>query len=148
MQGPYRLTGASNEPFISILAGTERIYIDGQLMQRGQEFDYIIDYTSAELTFTSRHLITKDTRIVAEFQYADQNYARSLLQHTTRYESQKMKSWVALYQEQDLKNQPLQQLLSNEQLQALSQIGDELSQAFVLGYDSTGFLENANMYLN
>ena len=146
VQGPYRLTGASNEPFISILAGTERIYIDGQLMQRGQEFDYIIDYTSAELTFTSRHLITKDTRIVAEFQYADQNYARSLLQHTTRYESQKMKSWVALYQEQDLKNQPLQQLLSNEQLQALSQIGDELSQAFVLGYDSTGFLENANMY--
>lgn len=146
VQGPYRLVGATNEPFILILAGTERIYIDGKLLQRGQEFDYIIDYASAELTFTSRNLITKDSRIVAEFQYADQNYARSLLQHTTRYESKKIKSWVALYQEQDLQNQPLQQLLSNEQLQQLSQIGDTLSAAFVLGYDSVGFLENANMY--
>jgi len=146
VQGPYRLIGANNEPFITILAGTERIYIDGQLMQRGQEFDYIIDYASAELTFTSRHLITKDSRIVAEFQYADQNFARSLLQHTTRYQTQKMKSWVALYQEQDLQNQPLQQLLSNEQLQQLSLIGDNLNDANVQGYDSTGFLENANMY--
>ncbi len=146
VQGPYRLTGATNEPFILILAGTERIYIDGRLMQRGQEFDYIIDYASAELTFTSRHLITKDSRIVAEFQYADQNYARSLLQHTTRYESTKLKTWVALYQEQDLKNQPLQQLLSTEQLLQLSLIGDELNLAFVLGYDSSGYLENANMY--
>ena len=146
VQGPYRLIGANNEPYILILAGTERIYIDGQLMQRGQEFDYVIDYASAELTFTSRHLITKDSRIVAEFQYADQNYARSLLQHTTRYEGQKLKTWVALYQEQDLKNQPLQQLLSDQQLLQISQIGDQLNQAFVLGYDSSGFLENANMY--
>ena len=146
VQGPYRLVGATNEPYILILAGTERIYIDGQLMQRGQEFDYIIDYASAELTFTSRHLITKDSRIVAEFQYADQNYARSLLQHTTRYQTQKLKTWVAVYQEQDLKNQALQQILSTEQLLQLSQIGDELNAANVQGYDSTGFLENANMY--
>jgi hypothetical protein len=139
VQGPYRLVGATNEPYILILAGTERIYIDGQLMQRGQEFDYIIDYASAELTFTSRHLITKDSRIVAEFQYADQNYARSLLQHTTRYQTQKLKTWVAVYQEQDLKNQALQQILSTEQLLQLSQIGDELNAANVQGYDSTGF---------
>lgn len=146
VQGPYRLVGSNNEPYILILAGTERIYIDGQLLQRGQEFDYIIDYASAELTFTSRHLITKDSRIVAEFQYADQNFARSLLQHTTRFETKKLKTWLAVYQEQDLKNQALQQVLSTEQLQQLSQIGDNLNAANVLGYDSSAFLENANMY--
>jgi hypothetical protein len=146
VQGPYRLVGSNNEPYILILAGTERIYIDGQLLQRGQEFDYIIDYASAELTFTSRHLITKDSRIVAEFQYADQNFARSLLQHTTRFETKKLKTWLAVYQEQDLKNQALQQVLSVEQLEQLSQIGDKLNAANVIGYDSSAFLENANMY--
>lgn len=146
VQGPYRLVGSSNEPYIIILAGTERIYIDGQLMQRGQEFDYIIDYTSAELTFTSRHLITKDSRIVAEFQYADQNYARSLMQHQTRFENERCKTWVALYREQDLPNQALQQILSDSQKQALSIIGDSLNDAFISGFDSTTFLENANMY--
>jgi len=146
VQGPYRLSGANNEPFIMILSGTEKIYIDGRQLTRGQEFDYIIDYNTAELTFTSRNMITKDVRIVAEFQYADQNYSRSLLQHSSRFENKKLQLWVGAYQEQDLKNQPLQQILTNEQKFSLSQIGDELNTAAVPGYENVGFLENANMY--
>ena len=146
VQGPYRLTGANNEPFIMILSGTEKIYIDGRLLTRGQEYDYIIDYNTAELTFTSRNMITKDVRIVAEFQYADQNYSRSLLQHTSRFENKKLQLWIGAYQEQDLKNQPLQQILTSEQKLSLSQIGDQLNTAAIPGYENIGFLENANMY--
>jgi hypothetical protein len=145
-QGPYRLIGSENEPFIIVLAGTERVYIDGRLLERGQAFDYTINYNSAEVIFTSRNQITKDSRIVIEFQYSDQNYARSLLQFSTSYATKKMDVWFNAYSEQDAKNQSLQQTLSSQQKQLLASIGDSLNKAQTNSIDSVGFIENQLLY--
>lgn len=145
-QGPYRLRGADNEPFILVLAGTERVFIDGKLLTRGQEFDYTIDYNTAELIFTARNQITKDIRIVVEFQYADQNYARSLFQSSTSYTSKKLDFWFNAYSEQDAKNQSLQQNLTSSQKQFLGTIGDDLNAARISSIDSIGFIDNQVLY--
>lgn len=145
-QGPYRLVGAENEPFIVVLSGTERVYIDGKLLARGQEFDYTIDYNNAELVFTSRNLITKDVRIVVEFQYSDQYYTRGLAQQHISYTTKKTSLWLNLYQEQDMKNQPLQLSITESMKASIGSVGDSLANAFINTIDSVGFQANQNLY--
>ena len=138
-QGPYRLTGAENELFIIVLAGTERVYIDGQLLQRGRDYDYIIDYNSAEVVFMPSRRITKDRRIVVEFQYSDRNYARTMIQTSASGKEGKISWGIQAYSEQDSKNQPLQQTLNGDERRILSDAGDDLLSAFRSGIDSVGF---------
>lgn len=145
-QGPYRLKGNENEPFIMVLSGTEKVYLDGRLLERGQKFDYIIDYNTSEVVFTPRNQITKDSRIIVEFQYTDQNYARSLFQGSIDYGSEKFDFWLNAYSEQDAKNQSLQQELSAGDKKLLSQIGDSLQLARTNSIDSVGFMDNQVTY--
>lgn len=153
-QGPYRLRGAENELFITVLAGTEKVFIDGQLLKRGQEYDYVIDYNMAEVVFTARQLITKDKRIVVEFQYSDRNYARSLFhlgaEYSVKPDAKSARKPMELrfnyYSEQDNKNQPVQQQLSNPDKLTMRAIGDTLDKAVVPGVDSVGFNDDEVLY--
>lgn len=145
-QGPYRLQGTNGEVFIIILAGTEKIYLDGQLLERGLEHDYIIDYNTAELSFTTRRLITKDSRIVAEFEYSDKNYSRSLLFFNQEYETDRVKLKFNVYSEQDSKNQPLLQDLDSARTAKMASLGDNIQEAFFPTGDSVEFNSDQVLY--
>ncbi|MCX7877510.1 MAG: hypothetical protein N2510_02590, partial [Ignavibacteria bacterium] len=84
VQGPYRLTGVDNEINIIVLAGTEKVYLDGVLMTRGESNDYTIDYANGQITFTSRRLITNASRITVDFEYTDRKYSRTFIAGQTR----------------------------------------------------------------
>jgi hypothetical protein len=145
-QGPYKLTGAENEQFIIILSGTERVYLDGVLQTRGEENDYVIDYNAAEIIFTPNQPMTSARRIIVEFQYNDQSYARYVARADVEHKVDGWSFKAGYFNESDARNQPLQQGLSEEEQRYLSTIGNDLSQAYVPSWDSTGYISNQANY--
>jgi hypothetical protein len=123
-QGPYRLQGANGERFIIVIAGTEKIYIDGNLVKRGLDNDYTIDYNQGVLYFTAKILIKRELRIVAEFEYNDQNYVRSMYSTGSEYAFSRGRVYFNLYGEQDSRNTGNQNLLRQTDKDALAEAGD------------------------
>ncbi len=145
-QGPYKLHGANFEQFIVVLAGSERVYIDGRLLSRGIDRDYTIDYNNAEITFTPLQPVTKDKRIVVEFEYSEQSYARFLVYTSNSYKTDKGSYFLNVFSEQDDKNQTLRQDLSDEEKQYLSGIGNDIEKAVVPRIDSIGYNPDEVLY--
>ncbi len=129
VQGPYRLRGQGNERFIIIIANSEKVYVDGKLQVRGFNYDYVIDYNTAEITFTPKVIITQFTRVRVDFEYSTQNYSRTILT-TSHYQALgKLSIFGNFYRERDNKNNPILAQLDTANRRLLSQIGDDLSLA-------------------
>ena len=142
VQGPYRLTGKNNERAVIIIAGTEKIYVDGELMVRGDNNDYTIEYGSGEVIFTTRRLITGASRIVIDFEYSDRQFTRNFIGVDAQTAFSNNFSFKADYfREGDDPNAPIDISLSEEDKTLLSQSGNATavkSGVIFVGTDSLG----------
>ena len=124
-QGPYKIFGLNNEANILIIEGSEQVYVNGIQIERGENKDYVIDYNLAELRFNTTFPITNDIRVLIEFQYADRNYTRFLTFEEINYQKKNLNINAYFYSENDAKNQPIQQNLTDAQKIILANAGDD-----------------------
>ncbi|MDX2189631.1 MAG: hypothetical protein SFY32_07190 [Bacteroidota bacterium] len=148
VQGPYRLVGPNGERSIIVLANSEKIYIDGVLLQRGFANDYVIDYNFGQVTFTPNVLITKYSRVRIDFEYSEQNYTRSIIT-ASHYQNYKNASVSINYysQKDDINaNNPLLNNLTEGDKVLLSQIGDTINKAVINSGRTVDFNPGSVLY--
>lgn len=149
VQGPYKLTGSQGETNIVILSGTEKVFLDGVLLTRGQDNDYVIDYNVGEVMFTAKHLIASTNRIVVTFEYSDRYYSRYNLytENEFRHEkNNKLTLGVHFFHEQDLKNRSIQPELTDEQMAFLSSSGDISTASYASASPANDYLISEILY--
>ena len=145
-QGPYKLQGVGGETYIMIISDSERIFLNGKLLVRGENNDYTINYNSAEIFFTAQQLITKDSRIIIEFEYTERHYSRFSYFTNNQFSAGGINFFVNVYSETDAKNQTIDTELTNEMKMLLFNAGDSLSMALFQNIDSVEYDNNKILY--
>ncbi|MFK7001853.1 hypothetical protein [Flavobacterium oreochromis] len=123
-QGPYKLRGPNGELYVLVISGSERVYVNGNLLERGENKQYVIDYNAGEVTFTSLFPINSEMRIVVEYQFSERSFTRFVTYAGAIHQDNKWHLGGFVYSENDVKNQPLQQSLSSDQIKILAEAGD------------------------
>ncbi|KAB2879055.1 hypothetical protein F9K33_10765 [bacterium] len=126
-QGPYALSGSNGETNILVIAGTEKVWLNGVQLRRGEDNDFVIDYNSGQITFTRRRLITPESRVTVDFEYADDVFKRNTFASgiRTNWFDQQVSFGGVFINESDDKNNPINLFLSDKTIDSLSQIDDD-----------------------
>lgn len=78
-QGPYPLAPPDTAGAVGgLVPGSERVWLDGTALRRGESEDYLVDYGEGTLSFTGRHPITAYSQVTVEYQAALDRYRRSV----------------------------------------------------------------------
>ncbi|MCK7517719.1 MAG: hypothetical protein MZV64_08395 [Ignavibacteriales bacterium] len=135
VQGPYRASGINNERDIVIIAGTEKVYLDGIELIRGENNDYTIEYSNASITFTPNRLITSASRISIDFEYTDRQFTRSFFGagSSTKFFDDKLQLKVQYMREGDNQDAPIDFSLTEADKVILSLAGDDRNKAVKSG---------------
>ncbi len=130
-QGPYSLDSKTGNRNIVVQAGTEKIWLNGERLSRGEGRDYTVDYSAGEIYFTPVNLIHSDSDILIEYQYSDfqfsQNVIGGSMKRAVKNNGRIIFSWIS---ESDQTKGPSFNL-SDDDIEKLNESGD--NDAFISG---------------
>ncbi|NIM19544.1 MAG: hypothetical protein GTO51_04090 [Candidatus Latescibacteria bacterium] len=135
LQGPYELLSPGRLLGEVILAGTEKVYLDGELLRRGKNRDYTIDYDKGSIMFTPARLITADSEIAVDFEVSQEQYERTTI--LTGVETDRLPGGLSFRflfaRERDDQDRPRAAAIGEEERQVLLNAGDDLALARTSG---------------
>ncbi|MGQ9707955.1 MAG: hypothetical protein ACUVUR_03655 [bacterium] len=136
VQGPYLLApdGRSAE----IVPKSEAVYLNGRRMVRGWDADYTIDYSTGEIYFTNRNIITNLKRIEAEFQFVTFDYERAGVCAGIEIEPGPFELDLSFFQEGDNPLRMISDELTVEQKELLGALGKDVEDAWLPGGEFVG----------
>ena len=112
-QGPYKLVGQNGELYVLVVSGSESVFVNGKKVERGIDKDYTINYNAGEILFNSTFPIMSDMRIQVEYQVSEKNFNSFFGFTKVEFKKNKFEHNISFYNENDIKDQPLLQNISN-----------------------------------
>ncbi|MFZ9046736.1 MAG: hypothetical protein ACO2ZZ_12825, partial [Cyclobacteriaceae bacterium] len=117
-------------------------------LKRGFNEDYIIDYNLGEITFTSRVLITRFSRLRVDFEYTNQSYLRSNTQFYQSVSNDKNQFFIEYFQSSDNPNRSLQLQFNDSTRALLSDVTQTTESQFLVNQISQApSAEPGNYYI-
>ena len=133
LQGPYELLSALRDGGAVILAGSEQVRLNGQLLTRGRDRDYVIDYDLGSVTFGGRRLIGEGDIIRVDFRYSQENWRRGAWGASGGGSIGPLRVSLLHFSEADDPEDPLAMTLDDERRAALESAGDSAELAVTDG---------------
>jgi hypothetical protein len=121
-QRGYYLRGRDGRQFITVLAGTERIWRNGLALKRG--VDYTIDYSEGRLDFLPSVMVTGENLFSTEYQYTEQDFQRSLASGEIKDRAGPVTWSLRSISELENKDRPLTLVLDSNLLGQFAAAGD------------------------
>jgi hypothetical protein len=140
-QGPYSIRPGGSSFDAVVIAGSERVWVDGDLLVRGEDRDYMIDYAASTVTFTGRRIMTGASRVTVDLQTSSQPYKRNAYAAeagwgaAVRSEARGFGVRATLLSEHDDRARPIGGPLTAAERAILQQAGDTLHAGIGSGVD-------------
>lgn len=138
-QGPYLVTDRHGATGVSVVAGSESVWLDGERQRRGEDNDYVIDYAVGSVEFTERRHITSDSVITIDYEYTVHDFERDIYGGRATYglPSGPAELGLSFLREVDDRGAATAGV-TEEELAILGRAGDDIELAHDDGVDSVG----------